>query len=96
MNKEKIVLHCCNIAVAVCLAGGSGAVLAKGPGTNALENQAATDVDCVSLNQSTSPAAKSPQQTLSRTCSPAASGTGPVRLGDTTTKTPSRAPEGMR
>jgi len=92
MNRKKIVLHCCNIAVAVCLAGGSGAVLAKGHGTKALENQAATGLDCVSLNQSTSPAAKSPQQTLSQTCSPAASSTGPVPLGDTTTKTPSRAP----
>lgn len=92
MNKKKIVLHCCNIAVAVCLAGGSGAVLAKGPATKALENQAATGLDCVSLSQSTSPAAKSPQQTLSHTCSPAASSTGPARLGDTTAKTPSRAP----
>lgn len=92
MNKKKAILHCCNIAVAVCLAGGSGAVLAKGPGTKALENQATTDLGCVSAYQSTSPAAKSPQQTLSHTCSPAASTTAPVRLGDTAAKTPSRVP----
>jgi hypothetical protein len=96
MNKDKIILHCCNIAAAVCLAGGSGAVLAKGPGTNPLENRATRDFDCVSTDQSTRPAAKSPQQTLSYTCSPAASSTAPAQLGETAAKIPSRGPNGLR
>jgi len=79
MNRKKIGLHCCNIAVAVCLAGGSGAVLAKAWHQGAGESGRDGFGLCV-VNQSTSPAAKSPQQTLSQTCSPAASSTGPVPL----------------
>lgn len=93
---NKTALHWSNFALALCLAAVGGAVLAKGPGTEALQDQAATQYDCTSTSQSASTTAKSPQPALSHSCMPAASRTESLPTGDTTAKTPSRTRESVR
>ena len=86
----KTFVRSCNLSLALCLGLAGGAVLAKGPGTQALQDQDALRYDCTSIYQSTRTTAKSPQRALSHSCTPAASATAPLQPGDTAAKTPSR------
>jgi len=86
----KTFVRSCNLSLALCLGLAGGAVLAKGPGTQALSDQAAVEHECTSNQASTRTTAKSPQRTLSHSCTPAASATAPLPPGDTAAKTPSR------
>ena len=79
-----------NLSLALCLGLAGGAVLAKGPGTQALSDQAAVEHECTSKQASSRTTAKSPQRTLSHSCTPAAFATAPLQAGDTAAKTPSR------
>lgn len=80
-----------NLALAVCLGALGGAVLAKGPDTQVRQDQSARNNDCVSISQASSTTAKSPQSTLSHSCTPTSSPAASVPAGATATKTPSRS-----
>lgn len=88
MNKATV--RCSNLALALCLSSAASAVLAKGTGTQALQDQAAVRYDCTSTSQSTTTTAKSPQSVLSHSCVPASPATAPLQPGETAAKTPSR------
>ena len=76
MNKATV--RCSHLALALWLSSTAGAVLAKGPGIEAQQDQAAVRYDCTSTSQSTSTTAKAPQSVLSYSCVPASPGTASI------------------
>lgn len=81
----------CNFALALTLALGSAAVLAKGPGTQTSQDGASVQYRCSTTAAPLATSAKSPQQNRSYACAPLAATEGLASTGTTTAKTPSRA-----
>ena len=83
-------VRCSSLALAFCLGGASGTVLAKGSGTKALQNPALTHYTCESTSASTTTTHKSPQRTSSYACEPKGPRVASLPAGNTAAKTPSR------
>jgi hypothetical protein len=81
----------CNFALALTLALGSAAVLAKGPGSQMSQDGASLQYRCSTTAAPFVTSAKSPQQNRSYTCAPLTSVQALSPDGTTTAKTPSRA-----
>ncbi len=81
----------CSFALSLTLALGSGAVLAKGPGTQTSPDGASVQYRCSTAAAPVTTSAKSPQQNRSYTCVPLAATLVLAATGTTTAKTPSRA-----
>jgi|APFre7841882724_1041349.scaffolds.fasta_scaffold294268_1 hypothetical protein len=80
-----------NFALALTLAFGSAAVLAKGPGTQMSQDGASSHYRCsTSAAPLETTSAKSPQQNRSYACAPSTPAQGLAPTGATTAKTPSR------
>lgn len=80
-----------NFALALTLAFGSAAVLAKGPGTHTSHDGASVQYRCSTTAAPLATSAKSPKTNRSYACVPLAATQGLAPIGTTTAKTPSRA-----
>ena len=82
-----------NVALALTLTAGSGAVFAKDASTHASRDQAQVEYRCSSTAESTGATAKSPNGNSPHSCIPVASAQMSTLQGATTAKTPGR-PDG--
>ena len=82
-----------NVALALTLTVGSGAVFAKDASTHASRDQAQVEYRCSSTAESTGATAKSPNGHSSYSCAPLASVQTTTLPGATTAKTPGK-PDG--
>lgn len=96
LTVNKTTLRSCHLSLALCLGAACGLAIAKGPGTQALGDQATMRYQCTSSYQGIGSTAKSPQGALSPSCVPAGSPTVTLRPGDTAAKAPSRFAEPER